>query len=80
MNLKERIAQMTKPIDIKVLLPLMKKGWVAMDESGFWFWHKDKPHKRGEYWRTKDDIAGDLVTFNIKPAENWEESLMECGL
>ena len=69
-----------EPIDIKVLLPLLKKGWVAMDETGFWYWHKNKPSKREEDWRTKDDIAGDLVAFNIKPAENWEESLMECGL
>ena len=69
-----------EPIDIKVLLPLLKKGWVAMDETGFWYWHKNKPSKRKEGWRTKDGIAGDLVAFNIKPAENWETSLMECGL
>lgn len=29
---------------------------------------------------TKDDVAGDLVAFNLKPAKNWETSLMECGL
>ena len=69
-----------EPIDIKVLLPLMKKGWVAMDETGFWYWHKNKPSKREEDWRAKDDIAGDMVAFNIKPADNWEESLMECGV
>ena len=69
-----------EPIDIKVLLPLMKKGWVAMDETGFWYWHKNKPSKREEDWRAKDDIAGDMVAFNIRPADNWEESLMECGL
>ena len=67
-------------IDIQVLLPLLKKGWVAMDETGFFFFFKNKPSKREEDWRTKDDIAGDLVAFNIKPADNWEESLMECGL
>lgn len=69
-----------EPIDIQVLLPLLKKGYVAMDESGFWYWHKNKPSKREEEWRAKDDIAGDLVAFNLKPAENWEDSLMECGL
>lgn len=69
-----------EPIDIKALLPLLKKGWVAMDESGFWYWHKNKPSKREEDWRARDDIAGDLVAFNIKPADNWETSLMECGL
>ena len=69
-----------EPIDVKVLLPLLKKGWVAMDKTGFWYWHKNKPSKREEDWRAKDDIAGDMVAFNIKPAENWEDSLMECGL
>ena len=69
-----------EPIDIQVLLPLLRKGWVAMDESGFWYWHKNKPSKREEDWRTKDDIAGDLVAFNLKPAEDWRNSLMECGL
>lgn len=69
-----------EPIEIQVLLPLLKKGYVAMDKYGFWYWHKNKPSKREEDWRTKDDIAGDLVAFNLKPAENWETSLMECGL
>ena len=69
-----------EPIDIAVLLPLLKKGWVAMDKTGFWYWHKNKPSKREEDWRAKDDIAGDMVAFNLKPAENWEESLMECGI
>ena len=69
-----------EPIDIKVLLPLLKKGCVAMDESGFWYWHKSKPSKGKQDWRTKDGIAGDLVAFNLKPAEDWRNSLMECGL
>ena len=30
-------------INIKELIPFMKDGWVAMDESGDWNWYKDKP-------------------------------------
>ena len=33
-----------EPIDIKVLLPLLKKGWVAMDKNGGWHWYKEKPY------------------------------------
>lgn len=82
MDKDETLQKLAKdePIDIKALLPLLRKGWVAMDESGFWYWHKNKPSKREKEWRAKDDIAGDLVAFNLKPAENWETSLMECGL
>ena len=35
-----------KPIDIKVLLPLLKKGWVAMVMNGDWYWYKVKPKCR----------------------------------
>ena len=68
------------PIDIEVLLPLLKKGWVAMDKDGGWYWYEKKP--RGSYANLGVGIClfRTLDGFNIKPAENWEESLMECGL
>lgn len=69
-----------EPIDIQVLLPLLKKGWVAMDENGDWFWFKDKPYVSKECWRMNGWYFYKLVPFNLKPAENWETSLMECGL
>ena len=69
-----------EPIDIKVLLPLMKKGWVAMDKDGEWFWYECKPSKEMIFWDSNEGRFGDLVAFNIKPADNWETSLMECGL
>lgn len=50
MLLAWRKALVAKPIDIEVLLPLLPKGWVAMD------------------------------AVNLKLAENWETSLMECGV
>lgn len=69
-----------QPIDIKVLLPLFKKGWVAMDESGDWFWFRNKPTKKEGFWDTENIILKDLFCFDIEPAENWETSLMDCGL
>lgn len=71
-----------EPIDIKVLLPLLPKGWVAMEEAGNWCWFSftnKKPEIRSGYWMSCD-CEEDLDAFNIKPAENWEDSLMECGL
>ena len=69
-----------EPIDIKVLLPLMKKGWVAMDRDKLWFWFKNKPTKESSFWNSTDDFVDVLSPFNIKSADNWETSLMERGL
>ena len=41
-----------EPIDIKVLLPLLKKGWVAMDEDGTWYWYEKKPQIHRSLWNT----------------------------
>ena len=70
-----------EPIDIKVLLPLLKKGWVAMDKNGSWHWYKEKPYIEKYYysWNSGSPVCF-IGGFNIKPAENWEESLQECGL
>ena len=69
-----------EPIDIKVLLPLLKKGWVAMDMNGDWYWYSEKPVLRDMYWSLEKGDGFRLGCFNIKPADNWETSLMECGL
>ena len=68
-----------EPIDIKVLFPLMKKGYVAMDEDKNWYWHPVKPKHDSTVWIAEKPGAY-LLAFNIKPAENWETSLMECRL
>ena len=66
-------------IDIKVLFPLLKKGYVAMDEDKNWYWHPVKPKHDSTVWIAEKPGAY-LLAFNIKPAENWETSLMECRL
>ena len=69
------------PIDIKVLLPLLKKGWVAMDKNGSWHWYKEKPYIEKYYysWNSGSPVCF-IGGFNIKPVENWMDSLQECGL
>lgn len=68
-----------EPIDIKVLLPLLKKGWAAMDKDGVWCWYEKKPKINQDLWINSSSCKI-LSCFNIKTAENWEESLQECGL
>ena len=70
-----------KPIDIEVLLPLLKKGWVAMDKNGSWHWYKEKPYIEKYYysWNSGSPVCF-IGGFNIKPVENWMDSLQECGL
>ncbi len=67
-------------IDITVLLPLLKKGWVAMDMNGDWYWYSEKPVLRDMYWSLGKGDGFKLGCFKLKPADNWETSLMECGL
>ena len=69
----------SEPIDITVLLPLLKKGWVAMDGDGTWCRYEEKPKIHQDLW-ISNSICMILSGFNIKPADNWENSLMECGL
>ena len=71
-----------KPIDIEVLLPLLKKGWVAMDEDGDWYFFTNKPYVnlKAMDWRTNDIEFWKIRLFNLKPATDWKNSLMECGL
>ena len=71
-------------IDIKVLLPLLKKGWVAYEKEYGWIWFKNKPlilrgTEEDATWVNEGSYSI-IGGFNLKPAENWEESLMECRL
>lgn len=68
-------------IDITVLLPLLPKGWVAMDAFGLWRWYYEKPDRDSGEWKDNSVIPSErLSAFNLKRAKNWEDSLMECGL
>jgi hypothetical protein len=70
-----------EPIDIKVLLPLLKKGWVAMEDNGVWCHYTKKPIRSNTGWETESIMDYNTIfLFNLKPAEDWKNSLMECGL
>ena len=70
-----------EPIDIEALLPLLKKGWVAMDALGLWRWYQEKPDRGSLEWKNNSIVLSErLSSFNIKQAKKWETSLMECGL
>lgn len=71
------------PVAIETFLPLLPKGWVAMDETGDWFYFDDYPRlfRRSGYggWESKSGVCTPLSAFNIQPADEWEESRLECG-
>ena len=69
-------------IDIRVLLPLLQKGYVAMDENKRWYHYKHEPTKSNSVWTTTEEDGLLCLTnaFNIGPVENWTLSLMECGI
>ena len=70
-----------EPIDIRALFPLLKKGYVAMDKDGCWFWYECKPFKEMSFWGSRAGMFEEIFfPLNLKSAENWEDSLMECGL
>lgn len=67
-------------IDIKVLSPLLEKGKVAFCPiSRSWFWAKETPQLMDDTWGISGNFSW-IGGFNIKPADDWRESLMECGL
>lgn len=83
-RLKEYVEALQKlakgeQIDIKVLLPLLRKGWVAMDQNSHWYWYENKPKQCLDGWGAAHNFSY-LLAFNLKPAEDWRNSLIECGL
>ena len=70
-----------KEISIYDLLPLLRKGWVAMDKNGDWCWYMRKPTASFalKIWDGMQPTKLSFL-FNIAPfAGHWKDSLMECG-
>lgn len=63
-------------IKIEDLIPLLKEGWVSMDENKCWFWHSKKPRRFYCQW-DNNDRACKLGAFDIAPAEDWTQSLIK---
>jgi hypothetical protein len=70
------------PIDINVILPFLKKGFVAMDKSGKWCWYKYKPLCKEDraIWLSTDPDWTEIRPFKFKPVKYWQYSLRRCGL
>lgn len=70
------------PID--VLLPLLRKGWVAMDKNGVWYWYKTEPYIKDSLgiFVAYDDESPCIIGsgFPIEKASDWRTSLRECGV
>ena len=68
-----------KQITIYDLLPLLKKGWVAMEESGLWWWMQYKPFPFKNQWHyNKGTIKPLYWLFNIAPFDgDWKDSLIK---
>lgn len=74
---------MTKQIKIEELIPFMKKGWVACNKDGTWWWYSAKP--KLEIWYGYWDCYGkyfeeiSYIFKNIIPAKDWTKSLIKVG-
>lgn len=66
-------------IKIEDLIPLLKEGWVAMDECGLYVWYDKKPvisKRRGLFMVTGLTVCP-LDAFDITPADDWTKSLIK---
>ena len=65
-------------INIQDITPFMRKGWVAMDKDGEWYWFEDKPSKYSNSW-TGVFPFNNLGAFDIASADDWTQSLIKVG-
>lgn len=68
-------------IKIEQLVPLLKKGWVAMDKDGKWHWYSSKPKIS---WFTgtwcskgKHEYLLNNVFYIRSQRRNWKNTLIE---
>lgn len=69
-----------KQIKIEQLLPLLKSGWVAMDENGNWWWYSHRPVSGflDNCWHQLKGNAEQLYMFKLKKFKgDWKDSLIK---
>lgn len=71
-------------ITIYELSPLLRKGYVAMDKNGEWWWYSAKPDVATELSTRWHGMACEVAplsdSFNVAPFDgDWKDSLMKCG-
>lgn len=67
-------------IEIEQLMPILVRGYVAMDKSGSWVWFLTKPIIEGNMWVSPncDNYVVLSDCFRIKPVDDWTKSLRRC--
>ena len=67
-------------IEIEQLMPILVRGYVAMDKSGHWVWFLTKPIIEGNIWVSPkcDNYVVLSDCFRIKPVDYWTKSLRRC--
>lgn len=74
-----------KRISIETIIPLLRRGYVAMDGKGDWFWYNKKPTRNNQLrhwiWEDEDEASSciNLGCFNIAKVKDWSKSLRRCG-
>jgi hypothetical protein len=65
-------------INIQDIIPIMKKGWVAMDENRIWVWYSHKPviSKQRKLFLISRGTMTPLDCFYIAPVADWTKSLI----
>ena len=71
-------------INIQDIIPFMKKGWVAMDSDGEWYWFPLEPYIKSDEWLFRGGSGYLEATcisslFDIAPADEWTKSLIKVG-
>lgn len=67
-------------IEIEQLMPILARGYVAMDKVGSWVWFSVKPIIEDDIWVTPecDNYVILSECFRIKPVDDWTKSLRRC--
>lgn len=67
-------------IEIEQLMPILVRGYVAMNKSGYWVWFLTKPIIEGNMWVSPNCDNYVVLTdcFRIKPVDDWTKSLKRC--
>ncbi len=68
-----------KQIKIEELIPFMRKGWVACDKDGVWWYYHYLPEIQQSFWSStgveEEFCLSDII--QIAPAEDWTKSLIK---
>lgn len=59
--------------------PMMRKGWIAMDANGLWFWYSKNPTRLARNFNIKDGEIYKMPMFDITPVDDWKKSKRKVG-